>query len=122
MAGAQAVGASVATADDDGVFAVGQDVELRIELVSRTALILLREEFHREVNALQLTPGNVQIAGMLGTASQKNNVEFALQVLDGNAVPHVSLGDKLHALGRHLPDAAVDHLLLHLELRNAVAQ
>ena len=52
VAGAHAVGAGVATTDDDDVLAVGP--QLALELVAGIDLVLLRQELHREVHTLSL--------------------------------------------------------------------
>src|SRR5206468_2575989 len=41
---------------------------------------------------------------------------------NGNVDAHVSIRDKFHAFGFHLLDAAIDQMLLHLEIRDAVAE
>ena len=53
-----------------------------IERVAVAALVLLRQEFHREMNSLQLAPGNLQIARMLGAAGQNDGIELAAKIFD----------------------------------------
>ena len=65
--GAEAIGASVAASDDDNAFAGGQNFNRGIERIAKATLVLLREELHRVVNALQLTSGSLQVTRMLGT-------------------------------------------------------
>ena len=82
VAGAEAIGAGVAAADDDHVLAGGED---RLRPGTRIALVapvLLRQELHREMNALQLAAGDVQIARLLGAAREQDGVEVAPQVVD----------------------------------------
>ena len=82
MAGAEAVGAGVAAADDDHALACGKDgaggahrFEQRLFRVALVAAILLRQELHGEVNALELAAGDGQVAGLLGAAAEKDGVE-----------------------------------------------
>ena len=67
-------------------------------------------------------PGTFKSRGCFGAPSQHDGIKLALQVLHGNVVPDVRIGHKLHALGRHLLQPAVDDALFHLELRNAIPQ
>eukprot|EP00042_Codosiga_hollandica_P012252 m.27506 g.27506 ORF g.27506 m.27506 type:complete len:361 (+) comp39781_c0_seq1:890-1972(+) len=133
VAGAHAVAAGIATADDDDVLAVG--AQLVLQLVASVDLVLLRQEFHREVHAGEIAAGHGQVARLLGATGQHDGVELRLQVIGrdrllgpvgdlgtlGQCSDHHA-GAELDALGLHLLDAAVDVGLLHLEVRNAVAQ
>ena len=56
-----AVAAGVAAADDDHIFALGRN--LIKNCVALIELILLCEEFHRKMDALQFAAGNREIAG-----------------------------------------------------------
>ena len=120
VAGAQAIGAGVAAADDHDALAGGQD--LIRHLVAFAAAVLLRQELHREVDAVQLAAGDVQVARLLGAAGQQDGVELLAQILHRDVAAHVGTGLETHSLGAHLLDAAVDEVLLHLEIRDAVAQ
>src|SRR6218665_2679371 len=59
-AGAHAVAAGVAAADHDPMLAVR--AQLRLELVAGIDLVLLGQEFHREVDAVQPAAGHRQVA------------------------------------------------------------
>ena len=120
--GAKAVGAGVAAADDDDALAGCENLERRIERVAMAALVLLRQEFHGEMDSLQLTAGNFEIARMLGAARQNDGVKVAAQIFDRNVRADFGVGDELHAFGGHLFEAAVDDVLFQLELGDAVAQ
>ena len=79
MAGAEAVGAGVAAADDDDALAGGEDepaahVAGVVFGVALVAAILLGQELHGEVNALELAAGNGQVARMLGAAAEQDGV------------------------------------------------
>ena len=116
MAGAQAIRARVAAADDHHALAGGENLT-RIERVAFATLVLLRQKLHREMDALQLAAGNVQIARLLRAAGQQDGVELAAQIFHRNICADVRVGDELHAFGLHLLQAAVDQVLLHLEIR-----
>src|SRR6185503_16712501 len=133
VGGADTVGAGVAAADDHHVLAARR--ELGHVAVTRHALVLQREEFHREVHAVQLAPRDRQVAGLLGSARQYNSIKFLLEVIRRHALPRIAddrlarrlvadedAGAELDALGAQLLQTPVDHRLLELEVRNAVAQ
>ena len=133
VAGAHAVAAGVATADHDHMLAVG--AQLALELVTGVDLVLLRQELHREMDAVQVATGHRQIARLFGAAGQQHRVKVLVQLRrrDGFLGPVGDLavlgqradhdaGAELHAFGLHLLDAAVDVGLLHLEVGDAIAQ
>ena len=59
---------------------------------------------------------------MLGAARQQDRVEFAPQIFHRDIAAHVRVGLELHAFTAHLLQTAVDQVLLHLEIRDAVTQ
>ena len=59
---------------------------------------------------------------MFRSARQHDRVEFTAQILDGDIVSDLSVGNELHTLGAHLLHAAIDDVLLQLELGDAVTQ
>ena len=120
--GADAVGAGVAAADDDDVLAVGEDRLAAIGGFAADAAVLLRQVIHGEVDALELAAGHRQVAALFGAAGEHHGVVFADELLgiDIDADMRAIMED--HALALHLRDAAVDVMLLHLEVGNAVAQ
>ena len=120
MAGAQAIGAGVAAADDHYPLAGGED--LVGYPIAFANLILLRQKRHGEMDTLQLAAGQVQIARLFGAAGQQNRVKFLAQIPNRNVAAHMSLGLEPHSLGAHLLQPPVDEVFLHLEIRNAVAQ
>ena len=133
IAGAHAVAAGVAAADHDHVLAGSRD--LALDLVTGHHLVLLRQELHREVHAVELASRRRQVAAGLGAAGQQHGVELRLQLLcrdrflgvvgDQAAFgqrAHQHAGAKRHALGAHLLDATIDVRLLHLEVGDAVTQ
>ena len=56
VAGAEAVGSGIAAADDDHALAGGQN--LFGQRIARDHFILLRQKFHREINALKFAAWN----------------------------------------------------------------
>ena len=136
VAGAHAVAAGVAAADDDDVLALGVDGVL--QLVAGVGAVLLRQQLHGEVHAVQLAPRYRQVARLLGAAGQQHGVEvlhqlrsrhgFLGQVGDLGAgafarhAAHQHAGAEGHALGLHLRHALVDVRLVELEVGDAVAQ
>ena len=59
---------------------------------------------------------------MLGTAAEHHGVEFGQQIFRGNIATYLLVHTKLHAFSLHLLDAAIDEMLFHLEVGNAIAQ
>jgi hypothetical protein len=92
VAGAHAIAAGVAAADHDDMLAIG--TQLALDLVARVDLVLLGQEFHREVDAVQVAAGHGQVARLLGAAGQQHGVKIFLQLLgrDGFLGPVGDLG------------------------------
>ena len=117
-AGAHAVGAGVAAADDDDVFFVGGDVVIaRIE----HGLGVRREEVHGEVDALQFAAGNWQITRLGGSGGDDDGVEVLAELLGGDVGADVDVAlegdafvfEQLHA-------AEDDFLLVELHVGDAI--
>src|SRR2546428_487842 len=87
--GAEAVGARVASADDDDALALGRDEFLVGDQVTLAALVLERQVFHREVDAPKLAPGHRQVSRPAGTARPDDRVEVSTQSLDRHVDAHV---------------------------------
>ena len=71
---------------------------------------------------LQFAAGNRQVARLLGAAGEHHRVVFVEQSRGRDIDADIGAVVKHHALGLHLRDAAVDVVLFHLEVGNAVAQ
>jgi hypothetical protein len=121
FSGAEAVGAGVAAAEDDDVLALGVD-EFLIDGPTQRPLVALREVIHREVDALQLAPGDGQIARLGRAAGQHDRVKIPPQVFNLHIETDVGVDDEFDALGFHELHAALDDALLELELGDAVHQ
>ena len=91
-------------------------------MIALAAAILLRQELHGEVNALELAAGNLQVARLLGAAAEQDGVVVLGERFDRHIDADMRVGHKGDALGAHLLDAAVDDVLFQLEVGNAVAQ
>src|SRR5262249_20394811 len=100
--------------------------ELRHVAVAGHATILQRQKIHCEVDAVELSAGNVQIARLLGSGCERDRIELVEESSRGNAVGTVAadmgVRSEFDALGAHRLDAAVDLLLLQLEIGNAVTK
>src|SRR6202030_135373 len=71
---ADAVRAGIAAADDHDVLAAGEDrLPLRLRFPAH-APVLLRQEIHGEMDALELAPGNWQIARLLRAAGEHQRI------------------------------------------------
>ena len=76
VAGAHAITAGVAAANHDDMLARGK--ELALELVARVDLVLLGQELHGEMDAIQLAAGHGQVARLLGSAGEHHSVKIFL--------------------------------------------
>jgi len=63
QAGAEAVGAGVAAADDDDAFSFSENCQRGVNCIAFAAMILLGQELHGKVNALEFAAGNLEVAG-----------------------------------------------------------
>ena len=59
---------------------------------------------------------------MLRAARQHKGIEVTTQIFDCDGFSDLGIGNKFHALGGHLLEAAIDNVLLQFEFRNAVAE
>src|SRR5690349_18008475 len=91
-------------------------------VVAGHALVLLHQEIHGEVDAVELAARHLQVARRLGAAGQGNGVVALEQRLHRQGRTDLDAGAELHTFSRHLLHAAVDQILLHLEVGDAVAQ
>jgi len=106
------------------MLAAGEDIGNAVQRFAGDAAVLLRQEVHRKVNAGEIAAGDRQITAGLGAAGQRDRVVFGNQLVRINATLGADKGAVMerHALGLHLGDAAIDDVLLHLEVGNAVAE
>src|SRR5690606_30878645 len=122
---ADAVRAGVAAADHDHVLPGRDERAARcgaLLAVAGVALVLLGQELHRQPDAGKLRARNVERPCILGPAGEHDRVEVLLERLDRHVDADFGGGAEGHALGFHLHRAAVDQVLFHLEVGNAVAE
>ncbi len=119
---ADTVGTGVAAADDDDVLAGCGDGRVGRNGVAGNALVLLRQEVHRKMYAVQIAARDRQIPRLLGSAGQGDRVEGLQQFLCADIGTDVAGGPEGNAFGLHLLDAAVDKAFFHFEVGNAIAQ
>src|SRR5208337_3111883 len=122
MAGSEAIGAGIAASDNDHALAGRQNLRFRFDGIAQIAPVLLRQELHREMDSFQLASGDIQIARLLGSAGEHSRIEIAEQILYRDILAYLRAGNEFHALGGHLFQAAINDVLLHLELGDAIAQ
>ena len=90
--------------------------------VAGVALVLLRQELHREMNAVELASGHRKIARLLGPAGEHQKVIVVEQAVDRDRHSDFHVRAENDALDFHLFDAAVDDRLFELEIGNAVTE
>ena len=122
MHGAQAVGSRVPAADDDDVPALGVDERRIGDRVPLAAPILERQEVHGEVDPAKLAARHLEIARRARPSGEQDGVELPAQIGDRYLATDVRVGCELDPFGRELLEPAVEDSLLHLELRDPVAQ
>ncbi len=74
------------------------------------------------MDAVQLAAGHGQVARRLGAGRQYHRIVIAQNAFGRNIDADMAVRVELDAFGAHLGDAPVDHALLQLEIRDAVAQ
>src|SRR5690606_32366482 len=115
-----AVRPGVATTDDDDVLAGGGD--LVGDLAPGHDGVRLVQEVHGEVDAVELAPGDGQVARHGRARGDHDGVVPRAQVVPRDVDADLDAGAEASALGLHLGDATVDVVLLELEVGDAVAQ
>ena len=85
------------------------------------APVLLRQKFHGEMDALELASRNGQIARLLGTSREHQRIVTRQQLIAFTLTPTWAPQWKITP-SACICFAAIDVMLLHLEIGNAVAQ
>ena len=120
--GAQAVGPGVATTNDDDVLAF-RPVQVVIgHGIAGDAAILVGQEVHGIFNAAQVAPGDRQVTRLGGSTTQADGVELGQNGFGRDVIADIDAGLEDDTFGFHLCQAAVDVVLFHLEVGNAVAK
>ena len=80
--GANAVGAGIATANDNHMLAVCADLvdALGLELVAGIELVLLGQELHGEVHTVEFPARHRQVARLFGPASEQHGIKLLAQL------------------------------------------
>jgi hypothetical protein len=115
-----AVGAGVAAADHDHILAPGDD--LTGNRIARDDLVLLREKFHREMDAGEIASRHRQIAGRFRASGQRDRIERVEKLARRDVDADVRARTKFDALLGHLRHPPIDQVLFHLEIGDAVAE
>mmetsp|Transcript_18662 Transcript_18662/g.44240 ORF Transcript_18662/g.44240 Transcript_18662/m.44240 type:complete len:317 (+) Transcript_18662:309-1259(+) len=125
--GSDAIGTRVAASDHDNVLPGGSDegvlLPLRFQgalLGHEEAFLVLGEEFHGKVHALQVAAGNGQVAGLGSTDGKGKGVVVGTELVDVDVAADVGVRDEIDTLLAEEVDAAVDSLLLELHVGDAV--
>ena len=122
---AHAIGPGIAPADHDHVLVRGHQAAARRGadfVIACIALVLLGQEFHRESDAGQFRARNIEPARFLRAAGQHDCIEIFAQRLEADVHAHFARRAKLHTFCLHLYGAAINQVLFHLEVGDAVAQ
>ena len=117
--GAQAVGAGVAAADHDDVLVLRVDAVDRFLAVDAAGGV--RQVLHREVDAVELAPGQVHVARHGGADRHHYRVIPRTQLVPGDVLADLHAGAEPRAFGLHLLHAAVDQPLVEFEVGDAIA-
>ena len=86
------------------------------------ALVGLGEVGHGVIHTGEILPRQVRIARILGAAGEQHRVELVVERGEAAIDADIDAAMEDHALGFHLLHAPLDVVLLHLEVRDAVAQ
>ncbi len=88
------------------------------------AAVLLRQEVHGEVDAVELAARRLgeEVEGRLRAAGEQHRVVLGLELLGGDVHADVDVAVEGDALGLHLLHAPGNDALLHLEVGDAINQ
>ena len=125
--GSNTIGARVTASDHDDVLPGGSDkgvlVPLRFQgslLGHEEALLVLREELHGKVNALEVAARNGQVTRLGSADGEGKGVVVGPELVDVDVTADIGVRNELNALLSEKVDAAVDGLLLELHVGDAV--
>ena len=90
--------------------------------IAGDALVLLGEEIHGEMDARKFAVFHCQVARRFRSARQHHRVIIGQQHFHGNAHTDFNAGTERHAFRFHLADAAINQVLFHFKVGNAVTQ
>ena len=118
---AEAVGAGVAAAEDRYALALGRDLRT-FDGKSRDATILLCQVRHCELDTSKLATREDEVAVALRTRGEDDGIDAVAEFFKRKVATNVDAGGELDSFGLQLLEAAIDQLLLELEVGDAVAQ
>ena len=102
------------------MLATGEDRRVVQRRFLRIAAVLLWQEFHCKVNTGKLAARNGKVTGLLGAARHQHGIETVGKLLGTLGDADVGFIMEGNTLCFHLGNAAVDVVLFHFEIGNAV--
>ena len=91
-------------------------------VVAGATPVLLGQEIHREMDAVEAASLHIEVTRPFRAARQHQRIAVAQQRIHPQRDTDLDAGAECDTFRRHLLDAAIDQMLLHLEIGNAVAQ
>ena len=91
-------------------------------LIASHDLVRLRQVVHCEVDAIQVSARNLEVSRKHCTGCDQNSVISLLKFVPGDIDTNIHGSAETSSLSLHLCDAAVDVVLFHLEIRDAIAK
>lgn len=119
--GADTIAPGIAAADDDNMALFCAD-RLCSNGFAAIAVILLGEEIHGEMDAVEIASGDWQIAGLFASAAQQDRVEIVSQGSSGEGCPDMMIAMKVDAFADHLLDAPFDVIFFEFKVGDPVAE
>ncbi len=117
---ADAVRAGIAATENNDVLALrGQLVD---DHIAGTDAVLLYEVLHGEMHPGEVPAGNGEVARLERARRHHHGVVTRPQLVPGDVHPDVHARAEPCSLGLHLLEPGLEMLLLHLEVRDPVAQ
>ena len=118
MSRTDTVGTCITTTDNQDILALAVDQFILRELHACKDSVLLREEFEGEINTLQFSSWNLQVAGCRSTRRYHVGIKALWQLGD----IYLLIVFELDAFLFEKTEAAVDDTLVELEVWNTIAQ
>ena len=118
MSRTDTVGTCITTTDNQDILALAVDQFILRELHAGKDSVLLREEFEGEINTLQFSSWNLQVAGCRSTRRYHVGIKALWQLGD----IYLLIVFELDALLFEKTKTAVDDALVEFEVRNTITQ
>src|SRR5262245_4963625 len=113
MSSPETVGARVTTADDDHVLVLGRDEFSVRNSVAFVPLVLQGQVVHREMDALEVAPRNLEIPGSRRAARQHQRMKFPAKIVHRDIDTDITTRPEYDTFIPHDVDATVEKPLLH---------